>query len=178
MVVIATPSDGAGPFGDPIVDTGPYALTWGLDDRLYVGNVEGQGDLVRADLGDGSVTPIHTLPDRIHAAVSYDATSLLVAIEGGDVHRVHTDLELSEPWASLGEDVLSLVRDPFTGRIYATVASGRIVELDAGGTELGDLDDLDTPGRAAIAPDGFLYFLVPGYPGPGSITRYALPDTL
>jgi hypothetical protein len=178
MVIVAMPSPGDGPFGNPAVDTGPFGLTWGRDRSLYVGNVTTLGDLVRADLDAMTVAEIHRLPARIHASTTFDPRSLLVAIDGGDVHRVSTSGAESVPWASLGEDVTSLVRDPFTGRVYASLRSGRIAELDADGTVRGDLATTSAPGRLAYAPDGYLYHLVPGWPARAEVTRYALPATL
>lgn len=178
MVVTATPSTGDGPFGRPELDTGPYGLTWGRDDRLYVGNVAGQGDLVRADLGSGTTETIHELGARIHASTTFDPTSLLVAVEGGTVYRVGTDASSSTVWTEVGEDVTSMVRDPFTGRVYVSVAGATISEYDADGTLRRELDTTPAAGRLAYAPDGFLYFLVPGWPGPGQVLRYELPNTL
>jgi hypothetical protein len=178
MVVTATPSPGDGPWGVVEVDTGPYGLTWGRDNRLYVGNVAAQGDLVRADLDTGSVTTIHELGTRIHAAASFDQTSLLVALDGGTVVRVATDGAETAPWAEVGEDVTSLVRDPFTGRVYVSVRSARILEHAADGTPLGELATAPAAGRLAYAPDGFLYYLVVGWPTTAMVHRYDLPATL
>lgn len=179
MVIVAMPSPGSGPFGVTALDTGPFGLTWGRDRRLYVGNVETQGDLVRADLETGTVSEIHRLPARIHASATFDPGSLLVAIAGGAIHRVSTDGPASAPFADVGEDVTSLVRDPFTGRVYVAVRSGAILELDRDGSSLGALEPAPSaPGRLAYAPDGFLYHLVPGFPTSASVTRYALPATL
>jgi hypothetical protein len=178
MVIVAMPSPGEGPFGQPALDTGPFGLTWGRDRRLYVGNVSAQGDLVRADLDSGSTMELHRLPARIHASATFDSTSLLVAIDGGEVWRVSTETGAQARWAELGEDVTSLVRDPFTGRVYASLTSARIVEVSADGTILGDLSPAPTGrGRLAYGPDGFLYHLVLGWPTRAEITRYALPTT-
>jgi len=178
MVVAATPSPGAGPFADPRIDTGPYGLTWGRDDRLYVGNVTGQGDLVRADLSTGTSAEIHRLAGRIHAAGTFDETSLLVAIAGGDILRVHTDDLTEIPWASVGEDVTSLVRDPFTGHVYVAVASGRILEHTARGEPIGELAASGSPGRLALSPDGYLYQTTVAFLLVPMITRHTLPDRL
>ena len=178
MVVVAMPSDGDGPFGHRTLDTGPFGLTWGRDRRLYVGNVTSQGDLVRADLETGATTEIHRLPARVHASAPFDLRSLLVAIEGGAVWRVSVDGPARAPWAELGEDVTSLVRDPFTGRVYASLASARIVELAADGTMLGELTPAPSGrGRLAYAPDGHLYHLVLGWPTSAEVTRYELPGS-
>lgn len=179
MVITAMPSPGDGPFGDAAVDTGPYGLTWGRDRSLYVGNVAAQGDLVRADLEAGTTEEIHRLSARIHAAATFDPGSLLVAIEGGEVRRVATDGAQDVPWATIGEDVTSLVRDPFTGRVYVSVQSGRILELARDGAMLGELMPAPTVrGRLAYAPDGHLYYLAHGWVEGAVVTRYVLPPTL
>lgn len=177
MVVTANPSPGDGPWGVTEVDTGPYGLAYGRNNRLYVGNVTAQGDLVAANLDDGTTEEIHALPARIHATGVFDETSLLVAVAGGDLHRVHIDGEIRVPWASVGEDVTSLVRDPFTGHVYVSVASARILEYDARGTLVGELATPGEKGRMAYAPDGFLYYLVVGWPTRAEVQRFALPAT-
>jgi len=177
MVVEATPSSGGGPWDVVLVDTGPYGLAYGRNDRLYVGNVTAQGDLVAANLTDGSTEEIHRLPARIHATAVFDDTSLLVALEGGDIHRVHVTSDVTAPWTSIGEDVTSIVRDPFTGHVYVSVASARILEYDPGGSLIGELAAPGEKGRMAYAPDGFLYYLVVGWPTRAEVQRFALPTT-
>lgn len=175
MVVIALPSAGDGPFGDPIYDTGPFGLTWGRDRSLYVGNVTAQGDLVRADLTAGTSDEIARFDARIHASANFGRESLLVALAGGAIHRVSIEGAASALWADVGADVTGLVRDPFTGRVYVAVFGGRILELDRDGTILGELDSAARSGRLAYAPDGFLYHLAIA---PAELTRYPLPTSL
>ncbi|GAB5544193.1 MAG: hypothetical protein RLP09_42700 [Sandaracinaceae bacterium] len=178
MVITAMPSPGEGPFQRSELDTGPYGLTWGRDNTLYVGNVTAQGDLVRADLDAGSTEEIHRLPARIHASAVFDRHSLLVAVDEGVVHRVATDSALTEVWAEVGEDVTSLVRDPFTGRIFISVTSARILEYTPDGTLLGEWESPGERGRLAYSPDGYLYYLISGWPTRAEVLRYALPETL
>lgn len=178
MVITATPSPGMGPFQSATLDTGPYGLTWGRDNTLYVGNVTALGDLVRASLDDGTIEEIHRLPARIHASAVFDRRSLLVAVDEGIVHRVSTSSTASEVWAEIGEDVTSLVRDPFTGRIYVSVTSSRILEYTAGGALLGEWQAPGQRGRLAYSPDGHLYYLIVGWPTTAEVLRYPLPSTL
>jgi len=178
MVIVATPSTGMGPFDRPVLDTGPYGLTWGRDNTLYVGNVTGQGDLVRADLDAGTTEELHRLPARIHASAVFDPRTLLVALDEGVVLRVSTSSSATAPWAELGEDVTSLVRDPFTGRVYASVASGRVLELSAAGEQLGVWQEPGERGRLAYAADGALYYLIAGWERRAEVLRYPLPATL
>ena len=179
MVIEAMPSTGDGPFGAHQLDTGPYGLTWGRDNRLYIGNVEAQGDFVRADLDTGEQLEIHRLPDRIYAACTFTYRELLVALANGEIHRVHDSLPLSEVWATLpDEDVTSMVRDPFTGRVYVSTSSSRILEYSALGEQLGELATTPDTGRLAYAADGYLYFLVKGFPSTAEVLRYELPSAL
>ncbi len=179
MVIVASPSTGMGPFQSPQLDTGPYGLTWGRDNTLYVGNVDGQGDLVRADLDTGDTATVHTLPARIHASAVFDVRSLLVATDEGVTYRVATDSDAVQPWADIGEDVTSLVRDPFTGHVFISVTSSRILEYAPDGTMLGELDPAPASrGRLAYSPDGSLYYLISGFPTRAELLRYELPATL
>ena len=178
MVITAMPSPGEGPFQNSALDTGPYGLTWGRDNTLYVGNVTAQGDLVRADLDAGTTEELHRLPARIHASAVFDRHSLLVAVDEGTIYRVATDSERTEVWAEVGEDVTSMVRDPFTGRVYVSVTSARILEHAPDGTSLGEWEAPGERGRLAYAPDGFLYYLISGWPTRAEVLRYPLPETL
>lgn len=178
MVITATPSPGMGPFQLSTLDTGPYGLTWGRDNTLYVGNVTTQGDLVRADLDTGAVEEVHRLPARIHASAVFSASSLLVALDEGVIYRASTSSDATAPWADVGEDVTSMVRDPFTGRVYVSVTSARILEYDARGTLLGEWQSPGERGRLAYSPDGQLYYLVAGFPTRAELMRFPLPSTL
>jgi hypothetical protein len=178
MVIVAMPSQGEGPFQVPAFDTGPFGLTWGRDNRLYVGNVEAQGDLVEANLDAGSTRPVATLPARIHASATFGARTLLVAIEGGAIYRVGVDSGAFELWAELEQDVTSLVRDPFTGRVYVSESTSHILEYDARGTLLRVFGEPNESGRIAYAPDGYLYYVVPGYGTRAEVSRFELPQAL
>jgi hypothetical protein len=178
MVIVASPSTGEGPFQNAELDTGPYGLTWGRDNTLYVGNVEAEGDLVRADLDTGEITTVHTLPARVHASAVFSVRSLLVATDEGVTYRVATDSDTVVPWADVGEDVTSLVRDPFTGHVFVSVTSARILEYAADGTLIGELEAPGSRGRLAYSPDGYLYYLISGWPTSAEVLRYALPTTL
>ena len=100
------------------------------------------------------------------------------AVDEGVVHRVATDSALTEVWAEVGEDVTSLVRDPFTGRIFISVTSARILEYTPDGTLLGEWESPGERGRLAYSPDGYLYYLISGWPTRAEVLRYALPETL
>ncbi|MCS6857171.1 MAG: hypothetical protein NZM37_05625 [Sandaracinaceae bacterium] len=180
MVITATPTTGSGPFGNSVVDTGPYGLTWGRDRRLYVGNVQTNGDLVVADLVAGGTREIHRFSRRIHATAVYNNESLLVALEGGEIWRVSTEGSARLLLIAIGEDVTGMVRDPFTGRIYVALRNGRVLELDRSGGMRRELRPAGRPPvRLTYAPDGAIYTLIPAWPwrAEARIERIPLPST-
>jgi hypothetical protein len=178
MVLTAAASDASGPFGIRALDGGPFGLTWGRDRTLYVGNVAVDGDVHRADLAAGTSGEIARLEGRVHAASSFDGRSLLVAIAGGRVVRLAVDGSSTVDFADVGQDVTSLVRDPFLGVVYVSRRDGSVVTLDAGGLELDELVPAGgRPGRLAYGPDGDLYYLRTGFPVRPTIERIALPAT-
>ncbi|HJL22080.1 MAG TPA: hypothetical protein RMH80_07595 [Polyangiaceae bacterium LLY-WYZ-15_(1-7)] len=178
MEVIATPSPGAGPWGVTAVDTGPYGLTYDARDRLYVGNVEANGDLVRADVAAGTSETLTTFEERVHATAVFGPRSILVALAGGAVVEVDTETGATTPFAELATDVTSMVRDPFTGRVYVSTPEPAIRVFTPDGEPLDALEAPPAADRLAYAPDGFLYYLVVGWPTTAQVLRYALPERL
>ncbi len=161
-----------------VLDGGPYGLTWGRDRTLYVGNVMVDGDLHRADLTTGTSGEIARLGARIHATTTFAPAALLVATAGGTVLRVATDGEAQGTFAELGQDVTSLVRDPFLGVVYLSLRDGSVVRRTASGEADGELVPAGgAPGRIAYGPDGALYYLRTGYPSLPTVERIALPAT-
>jgi hypothetical protein len=160
-VLPAKATTGAGPFGNTSIDTGPYALTWGGDKALYAANVDTNGDFVRVDLAAKTTTNVTSFLGRVTAATIYDLRRLLVATEGGKVFLLEPKTGDRVDWASLPNHVTSLQRDPFTGRVYAEIASSppKIVEISADGKSIADFQTPPRLGRIAIAPDGQLYHL-------------------
>lgn len=176
MVLTAVASDATGPFGIRVLDGGPFGLTWGRDRTLYIGNVMVEGDLHRADLAAGTSGEIVRLGARVHATTTFDAGSLLVATAGGAIERVAVTGASHVPFAAMGEDVTSLVRDPFLGVVYVSLRSGAVKVLGADGSDAGELVAAGgAPGRIAYGPDGDLYYLRTGYPTLPMIERIALP---
>lgn len=180
-VIPAMSTDGKGPFGNTSIDTGPYGLTWGGDGALYVGNVAKNGDFARLDLKTLKQTPVAMFPARVVAADVFDLSSLLVALEGGQIVRLETATGKSTPFATAGADVTSLHRDRFTGRVYAELRKSppQIVEIAADGTTIQPFQTAPRLGRIALAPDGYLYHLsvfpAVQWKSKSAIVRWPLP---
>lgn len=172
-------TSGQGPFNSTSYDTGPYGLTWGLDRTLYLGNVVENGDFYALDLNTNLNQMITQFSKRVQAACPYDAERLLVAIEGGQVFLVPT-LGLDgapTPFFSLPDHVTSIVRDNWSGKIYAEVTSKTIYAIDADGSNVTEFMQTPAKGRIAFSPDGALYHLSVN-PTPQVIVRYDLPNKL
>ena len=174
----AMPSTGTGPFGVSVLDSGPYGLAWGRDRTLYVGNVEHEGDFVRADLAAGTSARIADLGSRVYATATFDAASLLVALADGTIERVSTDGVHVSSWATLTPVATSLVRDPFLGVVYVSLADGSVVTYAADGTAGATLAPAGAAGRVAYSPDGALYYLRTGFGHGVTLERIDLPTTL
>jgi hypothetical protein len=175
-----TVTTGMGPFGSATYDAGPFGLTWGLDRTLYVGNVKANGDFFALDLAGTMVQQIATLAKRVHAATPFDAERLVVAIEGGEVLLVPALGVAGAPKTliTLPDHVVSLVRDTWSGRIYAELHNQDIVSFRGDGTDLATFQKSPKIGRSTIAPDGYLYHVTAGYQlGPAEIVRWQLPAT-
>jgi hypothetical protein len=182
-VIAARPTTGTAPFGDPSLDTGPYGLVWGSDDSLYVGNVNANGEFVRADLRAATTTRVAMFSSRVIAAANYDPRTLLVALSTGEVRAFDLPTRTDRPWTMLPGPATSLARDAHTGRVYAevNVRPATIFELTADGASRREFARPRALGRIAIAPDGFLYHLNV-YPSSNwrsstAIQRWPLPAT-
>jgi hypothetical protein len=173
-------SSGSGPFGNTSLDTGPYGLSWGLDRVLYAGNIDVNGDYVPLDLDTSTKQVIATFPSRVHASAPFDRIHMLVVLEGGDVMLVPVlgQTGTPEPLLSLGQHATSIVRDPWSGTIYAELSDRTIVSFSADGTGLTTFQTAPALGRVTIAPDGYLYHLTAGWPTAAEVVRWQLPTTL
>jgi len=176
----STFTGGTGPFGNSKVDTGPYGLSWGLDHVLYVGNVDKNGEYYALDLKTQSKTLLQTFTSRVHASAPFDKFRMLVALEGGEVLLVPIAGQLGSATSlmTLPTHATSLVRDSWSGRVYAELADMSIVSFAADGTNLTTFQTAPAKGRITIAPDGYLYHLTLGYPTLAEIVRWPLPNTL
>lgn len=168
---------GAGPFQSGYLDTGPQGLTWGLSRKLYVGNVDADGDFHTVDLTDGTKGLVATLPARVYAASPYDGGRLLVALATKEVVLLDVNTGVITPFAALPMDITSLARDPFTGHVYVSLFGGEIHDLDGSGSDLGVFAKGTKSGRIALARDNHIYHVNVGPVGVASIERFPLPQT-
>lgn len=173
-------SSGTGPFGKPSVDTGPYGLTWGLDQVLYVGNVDANGDYHALDLTTQTSKVVATFSKRVIASAPFDAARMMVVLEGGEVQLVPVLGKSGTPKAliTLATHATSLVRDAWSGRIYAELGDKSIVSFAEDGSDLQAFQTAPEVGRITIAPDGYLYHLTLGWPTKAEIVRWQLPVKL
>lgn len=170
-------TDGKGPFGGDVIDTGPEGLSYGTDRVLYVGNVDANGDYVALDLTTKKQTLVTKFASRVHASTSFDDRSMLVALEGGEIRLLRLTDATSKTWAMSDAPVTGMVRDFFDGTVYVARGDSGIWKYDANGK--GALWQTATnPSRVAIAPDGYLYAIsipAPFYDHTPSLARWQLP---
>jgi hypothetical protein len=173
-------TSGVGPWGNTAIDTGPYGLSWGLDRVLYVGNVDANGEYYALDLKTQTKTLVKAFPKRVYASAPLDKYWMMVALEGGEVWLAPVAGVMAEPkpLITLPTHVTSLVRDPWSGRVYAELSDKSIVSFAADGTGLSAFQTAPAKGRITIAPDGYLYHLTLGYPTKAEIVRWELPTML
>jgi hypothetical protein len=172
---------GSGPFGNSILDRGPFGLSWGLDRVLYVGNLDVNGDYYALDLASSTKVSVAVFPSRVHASAPFDKLSMVVALEGGEVDLtpVFGRTGLARKLITLPTHVTSIVRDSWSGRVYAELSDKSIVSFAADGSDLKAFQTAPGKGRIAIAPDGYVYHVTAGYPATQSeIVRWKLPTTL
>jgi hypothetical protein len=173
VVVPSVVTSGAGPFGISYLDTGPYGLGVSALGEFFVGNVRANGDWYRYDTDTRTITAVATLPARVTASCSFDLDTMLVALQGGALYLVdRAPGGASRAIGSLGADVQSVRRDPFTGRFYASLRGGRIVSFLPDATGLRTETMAARGSRVAVSPDGWLYVLLEEG---GPVSRVALP---
>ena len=179
VVPSQTFTTGSGPFSSVVFDTGPAGLAYGTDRVLYVGNVDVNGDYHRLELTTASQTLVTTFDARVHASTAFDAVTMLVALEGGELRLLHLPSGASSLWATSDSPVTGLVRDFFDGSTYVARRDGAIWKYEAGGVGA-PFQTAANPARIAIAQNGWLYALeIP--PPFGDVTptveRWQLPAT-
>jgi hypothetical protein len=150
---------------------------------LYVGNVTANGDYHALDLSQQTSQQVADLGQRVHASAPFDKLYMLVALESGEVRLVPA-LGAAVPaktLITLPAHVTSIVRDPWSGRVYAELADQSIVSFAEDGSDQQPFQTAPGQGRITIAPDSKLYHLTRGFPAASSqalIVSWALPSTL
>lgn len=174
-----TVTSGTGPFGGTAIDTGPAGLSYGMDRVLYAGNIDANGDYYRVDLATQQKNLVTTFAARVYASTPFDAVTMLVALEGGELRLLRILDGTSTLWATSDKPVTGMVRDFFDGRVYVARRDGSIQRYSSDGTSE-PFQTVNGASRISIAPDGFLYALE--IPAPfadvvPTIVRFPLPDT-
>jgi hypothetical protein len=172
-------TNGAGPFGAAVFDTGPAGLSYGTDRVLYVGNVDVNGDYYSLDLSTSMQTLVTTFAKRVYASTAFDAVNQLVALEGGELRLLRITDASTTSWATSSCPVTGLTRDFFDGSVYVACRDETIWRYDATGKGA-TFKTAANPSRIAIAPDGWLYALE--IPPPfadvtPTVERWQLPTT-
>jgi hypothetical protein len=179
VIPSTTFTNGTGPFGASVFDTGPAGLSYGTNTVLYVGNVDVNGDYYTLDLSTNRQTLVTTFAKRVYASTAFDAVHQLVALEGGQLILLRVTDATSTPWATSSCPVTGLTRDFFDGSVYVACRDDSIWRYDAKGT--GAVWQTATnPSRITVAPDGYLYALEvppPFADTTPTIERWQLPST-
>lgn len=174
-----TITTGTGPFGGSVIDTGPAGLSHGMDRVLYVGNIDANGDYHRIDLVTQQKNLVTTFAARVYASTPFDAVTMLVALEGGELRLLRIVDGTSSIWAMSDQPVTGMVRDFFDGHVYIARRDGTILRYSSNG--VGEpFQTVNGASRISIAPDGFLYALqipAPYYDHVPTVVRFQLPDT-
>jgi hypothetical protein len=149
---------GMGPFGAATFDTGPAGLSYGTDRVLYVGNVDTNGDYYSLDLTSNTQTLVTTFAARVYASTPFDAVTMLVALEGGELRLLRLTDGTSSSWTTSSSPVTGLTRDFFDGSVYVARRDGAVWRYDATGTGAA-FQTAANPARITVGPDGWLYAL-------------------
>lgn len=178
IIIYAEPTQGTGPFGNIAVDGGPQGLTWGEDRVLYVGNALADGVYSSADLEAATVDELYTFPVRVTASAPISNVHNLVALLGGDLHRFNTVTHETEFVVDLMSDVTNLSQDPFSGHVYASLASLEVVRVHPFSGEVESFAMMPAKGRVAVSPSGKLWFAPVAYLNKTPIISWDLPASL
>lgn len=172
-----TNTSGAGPFGQPVIDSGPAGLSYGTDRVLYLGNVDANGDYFRLDLSTKTQTLVTTFAARVHVSTPFDAIHMLVALEGGEIRVVDVRNGMSTLFTKSDSPVTGMVRDFFDGAVYVARRDSTILRYAEDGTGA-PFQTTASPARISIAPNGWLYAIEippPFYDHKPTFQRWQLP---
>lgn len=178
IIITATATQGAGPFGSTGADAGPHGLTWGKDRVLYVGNSSENGQFNTADLEMGVQDIVYTFDARVTASAPVSPVHLLVALEGGAVYRFNTTTKQAEFVIDLMADVTGLSHDSFTGDVYAGLADLKVVRLSPFTGAVAEFQTMPGKGRVAVSPSGKLWFSPIRYLNDLPISAWDLPTSI
>ncbi len=178
IIIYAEPTQGTGPFGNIAVDGGPQGLTWGENRVLYVGNALADGDYSSADLETAKVANLYTFTARVTASAPISDVHNLVALIGGDLHRFNTNTHQTEFVVDLMSDVTNLTQDPFSGHVYASLASLEVVRVHPFTGEVESFAMMPAKGRVAVSPSGKLWFAPVAYLNKTPLISWDLPASL
>lgn len=179
VIASMTFTDGSGPFGSGVIDTGPAGLSYGTDRVLYVGNVDVNGDYYRLDLATSKKELFTTFASRVYASAPFDDLSMLVALEGGEIRLLSLADATSSVFATSDQPVTGMIRDFFDGSVYVARRDSQIWKYAADGSGALAWTAKGSP-RLSIAPDGYLYAIeIPAKiaDATAEIERWQLPLT-
>ncbi|MEZ4447855.1 MAG: hypothetical protein R3B09_00160 [Nannocystaceae bacterium] len=119
-----------------------------------------------------------TFGGRVTAATSVSPVHLLVALEGGEVHRFNTLTKSADLVIDLGAHVTSLSHDKFTGRVYGGLSTLEVVELHPFTGEVATFEMMPGKGRVAVSPSGRLWYAPVKYIEVGVLSSWDLPSEI
>jgi len=84
----------------------------------------------------------------------------------------------SSPFAAIMSDVTNLSQDPFSGHVYASLASLEVVRVHPFTGEVESFAMMPAKGRVAVSPSGKLWFAPGAYLNKTPIISWDLPTSL
>jgi hypothetical protein len=116
----------------------------------------------------------------VYASVPFDAVTMLVALESGEIRLLRILDGTSTEWAISDQFVIGMVRDFFDGSVYVARRDGTILRYGSEGGVGQPFQTVNGASRISVAPDGYLYALeipAPFADQTPTIVRFQLPDT-
>jgi len=145
---------------------------------LYVGNSTANGDYNSADLDAMTQQVEFKFASRVTASAPISPVHLLVALEGGQVHRFNVLTKQAELVVDLMSGVTSLSHDAFTGRVYAGTAALKVIEIDPFTGETATFQTMPGKGRVAVSPSGKLWYTPVKYIANFPLSMWDLPGSI
>jgi hypothetical protein len=145
---------------------------------LYVGNSTANGDYNSADLDAMTQQVEFKFAKRVTASAPISPVHLLVALEGGQVHRYNVFTKQAELVVDLMTGVTSLSHDAFTGNVYAGLATLKVVEIHPFTGEVVQFQTMPGKGRVAVSPSGKLWYSPVKYIANLPLSTWDLPNSI